>query len=694
VIPEKLTLHNFMSYQSPDSLDFSSFNIACLAGENGVGKSSLLEAISWALWGKSRAGADDDLVNQNANEMWVDFVFRIDKNLYKVLRKRKKGKRGHSELYLYSYHRKTSGYHSLSQDTIASTQNKIEELIRTPYRIFTNSAYLRQGKADEFFTKTAAERKEILSEILDLELYENLSKKAREKAKSAKTQSESVKIQIEELKLELSKEDEIRNQYHKIKNTIRQVSDKLLIQEKKLKNLQLKISQKDSFDQKKANLQNTLDEIVIKGKKLRIEKQQSDDEINEIQRLIKNEKKILIGFDNLKRLEKQDQELNDKQIKVLELNKKTAVLEAAKDKIEKQIGRITQISKCPTCLRSLPKNEAKIIISSLKKEIDQDVLLKLNKIHQLIKKINYNSLEHQRIKNQIEELQIFQDQRNLLDRNKAVLLEKIKLAEKYTAEIKILKTEYLVKNQELKNIDKEIKQLLPYQIQFEKQKSESENLQNQMSSEKENLGMIIQQQNQIANFKKKMVGKKDELKKTYTDAEIYLELAEHFSKKGLQARILENAIPEIENQANQILEKLTQGAMQISLVTQRLKKAQKPDQNLIETLDIQIKDSLGLRKYEMFSGGEAFRVNFALRIALSKFLAQKVGAKLQFLAIDEGFGTQDDRGKTQLVEAINSISRDFEKIIVITHIQELKDSFGTRIDVTKDENGSQIKMVY
>ena len=67
---------------------------------------------------------------------------------------------------------------------------------------------------------------------------------------------------------------------------------------------------------------------------------------------------------------------------------------------------------------------------------------------------------------------------------------------------------------------------------------------------------------------------------------------------------------------------------------------------------------------------------------------------MQFLAIDEGFSTQDEIGRRHLVEAINGISKDFEKILVITHIQELKDSFETRIDVTKDEKGSKIKIVY
>jgi len=94
----------------------------------------------------------------------------------------------------------------------------------------------------------------------------------------------------------------------------------------------------------------------------------------------------------------------------------------------------------------------------------------------------------------------------------------------------------------------------------------------------------------------------------------------------------------------------------------------------------------------MFSGGEAFRINFAIRIALSKLLARRAGAPLRTLIIDEGFGTQDSSGIEKVKEAINSIQDDFDKILVITHINELRDTFPTRIDVIKTGEGSTLEM--
>jgi exonuclease SbcC len=99
---------------------------------------------------------------------------------------------------------------------------------------------------------------------------------------------------------------------------------------------------------------------------------------------------------------------------------------------------------------------------------------------------------------------------------------------------------------------------------------------------------------------------------------------------------------------------------------------------------------LGTRAYENYSGGEQFRVNFAIRIALSKLLARRAGAQLQTLVVDEGFGTQDALGRERLVAAINAVQDDFELILVITHIEELKDAFPARIEVVKTPDGSQV----
>jgi exonuclease SbcC len=175
-------------------------------------------------------------------------------------------------------------------------------------------------------------------------------------------------------------------------------------------------------------------------------------------------------------------------------------------------------------------------------------------------------------------------------------------------------------------------------------------------------------------------------------AGLYKQLERAFGKDGVPALLIEQALPQIEAKANEVLDRLSGGTMSVRFVTQSAYK-DKTREDLKETLDIQISDGSGTRDYEMFSGGEAFRVNFAIRLALSEVLAQRAGARLQTLVVDEGFGSQDAQGRQRLIEAINLVRNDFAKILVITHIDELKDAFPNRIEVEKTGRGSMVQVI-
>jgi exonuclease SbcC len=173
----------------------------------------------------------------------------------------------------------------------------------------------------------------------------------------------------------------------------------------------------------------------------------------------------------------------------------------------------------------------------------------------------------------------------------------------------------------------------------------------------------------------------------------YQKLEEAFGKNGVPALLIEQALPEIEAHANELLDRLTIGQLSIHFETQSEYKDKKR-QDKKETLDILINDANGhTRAYELFSGGESFRINFAIRLALSQVLAKRSGARLQTLVIDEGFGSQDHTGRSRLVETINQVKRDFSKILIITHLEELKDAFPGRIEVEKTPSGSQAEVI-
>ena len=173
-----------------------------------------------------------------------------------------------------------------------------------------------------------------------------------------------------------------------------------------------------------------------------------------------------------------------------------------------------------------------------------------------------------------------------------------------------------------------------------------------------------------------------ELKAVVKDRALYGHLRRAFGKNGIPSLIIEETLPEIEERANRLLERLSRGQTRVTLETLKDKKT---GGGTRETLDIQITDDQGAaRAYETFSGGEAFRVNFALRIALSQMLAERAGTQIRTLVIDEGFGTQDAEGLQSLIGAIRAIQDDFETILVITHLDEIKDAFPVRIEVRKE----------
>jgi exonuclease SbcC len=163
-------------------------------------------------------------------------------------------------------------------------------------------------------------------------------------------------------------------------------------------------------------------------------------------------------------------------------------------------------------------------------------------------------------------------------------------------------------------------------------------------------------------------------------------LAQAWSKNGVQALLIDQAIPEIEHEANALLSRLSNNQAHVFIESLRdLKRG-----GVRETLDIKIADAMGVRPYEMFSGGEAFRIDFALRVAISKLLARRAGAALQVLIIDEGFGSQDEEGLGRLMEALYAVQDDFAKIIVVTHLPAFKENFPVHFIVEKGPSGSLV----
>jgi exonuclease SbcC len=217
----------------------------------------------------------------------------------------------------------------------------------------------------------------------------------------------------------------------------------------------------------------------------------------------------------------------------------------------------------------------------------------------------------------------------------------------------------------------------------------------QLDDQLSQLGRLQQQFNQLETLQIQYEQQQQQLQEAKRQYRVYQELAQAFGKNGIQALMIENVLPQLEAETNQLLARLSANQLHVQFVTQkagRSSKATKKAPKMIDTLDILIADARGTRPYETYSGGEAFRINFAIRLALARLLAQRAGAALQLLIIDEGFGTQDQEGCDRLIAAINAIASDFACILTVTHMPYFKEAFQARIEVSKTQNGSRLSL--
>lgn len=218
MIPIKLELKNFMAYREPDALDFSGLHTVCLTGDNGAGKSSLLDAMTWAVWGEARAKRDDELINQGATDMRVALTFTEGRQIYQVVRTRKVGKAAKGKapastgMLEFFVKNGDNGWTQLTEPRTNETQDKIVRALNLTYDTFINSAYLKQGRADEFTLKPPAQRKELLSDILSLDVWQDYEARAKEQLSHVLVERQKRQEELDKHNEEMSRMPEYQQQ--------------------------------------------------------------------------------------------------------------------------------------------------------------------------------------------------------------------------------------------------------------------------------------------------------------------------------------------------------------------------------------------------------------------------------------------------------------------------------------------------
>lgn len=307
MIPKQLALRNFLSYREAD-VNFDGLQVACVCGPNGAGKSSLLEAIAWAIWGQSRTVAEDDVVHLGELEAQVNFTFEHQHQLYRVVRSRRRNHGGALEFQVKT----EQGFRPLTQRGMRATQQLITQTLRLDYETFVNSAYLRQGRADEFMLKRPNERKQILADLLKLGQYDELTEKAKERAREAKAQVSVLETSLAVLAEQVAQRSAVAHEVQRLREHLTQLQAEHEADQTNLSQLQQQQAQRQALIQASSLLEQQLRHLTVQRNRLHNEHQKLIQQTQDVGQVLSQADAVETGLATLRALEVQDEELSAK----------------------------------------------------------------------------------------------------------------------------------------------------------------------------------------------------------------------------------------------------------------------------------------------------------------------------------------------------------------------------------------------
>ncbi len=175
-----------------------------LIGQNGAGKSSLLDAITFALFGEARR-RDDAIINNAADAAEVRLDFEYEDDVYRIQRTKPRGKSTLLEFFIQAG---DSTWKPLTEATLRGTEERIQSTLHMDYETFINASFFLQGKADQFAQQRPGDRKRILSAILGLDIWESYREEAARRRKNHEPELTVVENLLADIEYELQQEGE------------------------------------------------------------------------------------------------------------------------------------------------------------------------------------------------------------------------------------------------------------------------------------------------------------------------------------------------------------------------------------------------------------------------------------------------------------------------------------------------------
>ncbi|MBE0691261.1 MAG: SMC family ATPase, partial [Anaerolineae bacterium] len=343
MLPIRLEIKNFLAYRSPDPVRFEGIHLACLTGNNGAGKSSLLDAITWVLWGKARARRDEDLVHLGQHEMYVQLDFEQEGTIYRVLRQRTRKSGGAGTLELFSIGDEGQLI-PLTEPNMRATQARINRLLRLDHETFAHSAFLQQGRADAFTIKTPKERKQILSDILGLARWEQYEEAAKETLKQIDEELRVFEGRLLDIDAELQKEPRLQTELEHAEASQREAQTALEIAEKSLAEVAHADSDLRTARERLAEIDGRVKERQAELKNTQAEIERQRERIAGYEAIITQRGDIEAGYNALQAAREADHALGDLLMQMSDLETQQHKLERALDAARADLA--SEVSVC------------------------------------------------------------------------------------------------------------------------------------------------------------------------------------------------------------------------------------------------------------------------------------------------------------------------------------------------------------
>ena len=687
---KKINLTNFLSHPKTE-ISFNPDTHVLIDGHSGSGKSSIIDAITFALYGKGRSD-NRSMVKKGAKKASVILELQDEEKKYKI--ERSTTDKGKHELKISENNKPVEAL------GLKGHQEYLEKkILHSSYTLFINSILHLQNGQNLFVNMPATDRKNILLEIVNASLYDEYYEKTKNEIKKVETENEHTEFIVSEKEKsilenkELSKD--IKTRQSELSNIDKEISDvEKRIEENVEKQKQYEKIKNDleNKNQQRELLVGIDSELCGKIKVIgdKIEGLKSVD----IQAL-KNEVDSLANkktqLTELNRVAEEANHWNERMMEIMNRAPVDIGNQAGVEEANKQITSLMQeqVDICPELNKKCPilvnKRDEQI------KRLEDTKNTKKQALDSYIKAKLINDMERDalgdkpftdnliinNLKNEISALEMKEKEYYQM-KNKEEL---INTYEKELAELSHQKAE---NDKKIAAIQEEIKNQDALDNNVVLNESNSlKNIKVELDQKKQNIVLLIKEaERAIGNIKKLETELKD-LKKKNKESSEKIEglklLKEAFGSSGIKSIIIDYIVPELEGRINAILSKLSD--FTVKLDTQ--KDAVSSD-SVIDGLFITIFNELGESfDYVNFSGGEKIKVSIAISEALAEI------SNINFRVLDEAIVALDEESTQQFLDAMSVIQQKVDQIICISHINAIKDIFNEKILVTKT-NGSSI----